>query len=262
MKFCSLTSGSCGNCVFIETGKTRILIDAGLSGKAIERNLKGIGVDPTTIDGIFVTHEHMDHIKGVGVLARRFGLDVFANENTWLAMDKTVKKINSQNCHTFEREENFRYKDLEIQTMPIFHDCVDGSGFVFKNRGKKISILTDTGYVNTKMLESMKDSDLYYIESNHDIEMLRNGPYPWPLKQRISSTQGHLSNDHAAEVLSKLVRKKGEHIVLAHLSEENNMPILASRTIRDFLAKHNVHEGVDYLLKVAKPEVSSNYIEI
>lgn len=262
MKFCSLTSGSSGNCQYIETDNARILIDAGLSGKAIEKNLAEIGVDPSSLDAIFVTHEHMDHIQGVGVLARRYQLEVFANENTWLAMDSTVKRIDSSNRKVFENDQAFFYKDLAIYPMSIFHDCVQGTGYILEQKNKKISVLTDTGWVNTNMMDKMAGSNLYYLESNHDIEMLQTGPYPRVLKERISSNRGHLSNDHAAQVLGKLLQRKGEHVVLAHLSGENNLPLIAARTTRDHLAGKKIHEGIDFILEVAKPKLNSNIIEI
>lgn len=262
MKFCSITSGSSGNCQYIETENARILVDAGLSGKAIETNLKEIGVDPHSLDAIFVTHEHSDHIKGVGILARRYHLDVFANGNTWLAMENTVKQIETSKQNRFVNGEAFFYKDLAIYPMSIFHDCVEGTGFVVENQEKRISLLTDTGWVNSKMLEKMSGSDLYYLESNHDLQMLQNGPYPRRLKDRIASNRGHLSNDHAAEILGQLLSRKGEHVVLAHLSGENNMPIIASRTAREYLEKQKFHEGIDFILEVAKPKMNSNVIEI
>ena len=262
MKFCSITSGSSGNCQYIETENTRILIDAGLSGKAIETNLREIGVDPSSIDAIFVTHEHTDHVKGVGVLARRYQLEVFANANTWLAMEGTVKKIDSSNRMTFQNDIPFFYKDLAIYPMSIFHDCVQGTGYIIEKNNKKISVLTDTGWVNTNMMEKMAGSSLYYLESNHDLQMLENGPYPRVLKERIASNRGHLSNDHAAELLGMLLQKKKEHVVLAHLSGENNLPMIAARTAREYLGYKNIHEGLDFILEVAKPKLNSKLIEI
>lgn len=262
MKFCALASGSSGNCQYIETKEKRILVDAGLSGKAIERNLQAIGVDPSSLDAIFVTHEHNDHIKGVGILARRYGLEVFANENTWLAMEKTIKPIYDHKKHVYRSNESFRYGDLSIYPMPLFHDAVEGCGYVMASGKKKLSILTDTGWVNTSMLEHMANSDLYYIESNHDVEMLRNGPYPRVLKDRIASTRGHLSNEHCAELLTSLVQKKKEHIVLAHLSGENNLPLLAARSTRDKLAERSIYEGIDFMLEVAKPKEPTQLIEL
>ena len=262
MKFSAIASGSSGNCQYIETNEKRILIDAGLSGKAIERNLKIIGVEPSTLDGIFVTHEHNDHVKGVGILARRYGLEVFANENTWMAMERTVKRIDDHKRHVFNSAEPFRFGDLTVYPMPLFHDAAEGCGYVFSSGGRKISILTDTGWVNTNMLEHMAGSDIYYLESNHDLEMLQNGPYPRILKDRIASTRGHLSNEHCAELLTSLLEKKQEHVVLAHLSRENNIPLLAARTTRDTLADHSIHEGVDFMLEVAKPDDPTKLIEL
>lgn len=262
MKFCSLASGSSGNCQYIETKEKKILIDGGLSGKAIENNLRAIGVDPATLDAIFVTHEHNDHVKGVGILARRYHLEVFANENTWLAMEKTVKHIDEKKRAVFESRKPFFYGDLSVYPMPLFHDAAEGCGFVVSEGNKKISHLTDTGWVNTDMLEKMRGSDLYYLESNHDTEMLRNGPYPRVLKERIASTRGHLSNDHCAELLSGLLEKKGEHVVLAHLSGENNLPLLAARSAREALAENSVYEGVDFMLQVATPKVPCRCIEL
>ncbi|MDD7363491.1 MAG: MBL fold metallo-hydrolase [Peptoniphilus sp.] len=262
MKFCALASGSTGNCQYIETNEKRILVDAGLSGKAIERNLAEIGVDPSTLDAIFVTHEHNDHVKGVGILARRYGLEVFANQNTWTAMSRTVKHIDDHKRNVYRSAEAFHFGDIDVYPMPLFHDAAEACGYVFASGGKKVSILTDTGWVNTSMLENMAGSDIYYVESNHDLAMLRNGPYPRVLKERIASTQGHLSNDHCAELLTSLVQKKQEHIVLAHLSQENNIPLLAARSTRETLAEHHIHEGIDFMIEVAKPKEPTKLIEL
>lgn len=252
MKFQPLISGSSGNCQYIETRETKILVDAGMTGKKIQELLEEIQVNPKDLDGILVTHEHYDHTSAVGVLARRYGLKVFANENTWMAMEKTVKKIPSNQRVQFTTGEDFRIKDLQVQTIPIFHDCVHGTSFVLEDGTCKISMLTDTGWVSNAMLEKMKGADLYYIEANHDEELLRTGPYSFALKQRIASNRGHLSNHHAADVLSKLLEKKNEHVVLAHMSTDNNDPLLAVRTIREDLGLKNVHEGLHFTMEVAK----------
>ncbi|MDO5037741.1 MAG: MBL fold metallo-hydrolase [Tissierellia bacterium] len=260
MKFCSLASGSSGNSQYIETDQARILVDGGLSGKAIEKNLEAIGVDPASLDAILVTHEHTDHVKGVGVLARRFDLEVFANENTWLAMEKTVKTI--PKAQVFSQEEAFSYRDLDILPISTYHDCVRGTAYVLRQGARKISLLTDTGQVTKKILTAMAGSDLYYIEANHDRTMLAQGPYPRALKNRIASKWGHLSNDHTAEVLSRLLEKRQEHVVLGHLSRDNNLPRVATRTIREGLAKNKILEGIDFSLEVAKPLAASRCIEI
>lgn len=262
MKFCSLSSGSNGNCQYIETDGARILIDAGLSGKRIEELLKTIEVDPASLDAIFVTHEHLDHSCGVGVMSRRYDIKVFANLNTWKAMEKTVKKIKHDNINVFENDKTFIYKDLIINPMRTFHDCVEGSGFIINKGNKKISLLTDTGWINTEMKEKMEGSQLFFIESNHDEEMLLNGSYSWALKQRILSNRGHLSNLNTADVMKDMIKKRREIVLLAHLSQDNNEPILASRTFRDFLNGNNIREGLDYILEVAKREEVSTIYKI
>lgn len=252
MKFCALASGSSGNCQYIETGEKKILVDAGLSGARVEKLLESIGVNPGDLDAVFVTHEHRDHVAGVGVLARRYGLDVFANEGTWKAMAPIVKKVPDRLCHTLENGVSLSYGDLFLLPFPTYHDCVEGSAFIVGQGGKKIALLTDTGWVSPEMKQVMTGSDLYYVEANHDEEMLINGPYSFPLKQRILSNRGHLSNAGCAAVLGDMLKKQGEKVILAHLSEDNNIPILAARTVRDLLYEKGIKEGTDFLLEVAK----------
>ena len=166
MKFCAIASGSSGNCQYIETNEKKILIDAGLSGKAIEENLRAVGVDPSELDGIFVTHEHNDHVKGVGILARRWGLDVFANENTWQAMEKTVKRIDDHKRHVFQTQQPFSYGDLDIVPMALFHDAAEATGYVIRSGGKKLSVLTDTGWVNTSVSYQLVESQTANLTTN------------------------------------------------------------------------------------------------
>ena len=261
MKFCSLASGSSGNCQYIEYKDTKIIIDAGLSGKKIEENLEKIGVKASDIDAVFVTHEHIDHIKSVGVLSRRHNLKVFSNMMTLDGMLPTVKKLNPKNTFIFENEKSFTFKDLEIMPISTFHDCASGCGFVIKGN-KKISLLTDTGWVNQDAMEKMDGSELFYLESNHDVDMLVHGSYPYPTKQRILSTKGHLSNENAAEVLSMILKKKQEQVLLGHLSTDNNLPDLALKTINDTLASENKIENTDYKIDVAPRFVPSEVFEL
>ena len=232
IKFCSLSSGSDGNCQYIETGNSRILIDAGFSGKKIEGLLSSIGVCPTTLDGIFVTHEHIDHSRGVGVLSRRYDLPIFANNNTWIGMNSTIGKIREKNTRIFNTEDYLDLKDITINPILVSHDAREPVGYIIFYKNVKISIITDTGWVNDKIISKIKDSNFYLMESNHDVDMLRNGTYPWPLKQRISSQHGHLSNDDAAEALGDVLSGNGETVLLAHLSQDNNRPELAYETVR------------------------------
>lgn len=261
MKFCSLASGSSGNCEYIEYKDTKILIDAGLSGKKVENLLDSINVDIKSIDAIFVTHEHIDHVKGVGVLARRHKLKVFTNEDTFNSMIPTTKEIDPNNVFFFENEKPFQYKDLYIEPINSFHDCSKGSCFTITGN-KKISLVTDTGFVDQNIMEKISDSDLYFIEANHDKEMLLSGSYPWSLKQRILSNHGHLSNENTSNMLQKLLKRNKEIVMLSHLSEDNNLPSVASRTVRNSLLNKNINEGTDYILEVAKRECASTIYEL
>lgn len=264
MKFVSLASGSGGNVQYIEHEDTKILIDAGLSCKAIERLLESISVDPRDLDGVFITHEHLDHSKGAGVLSRRYDLPILANSMTWTKLKDIVKKISKENMIEFSIDDAFYFRDLWVSPVPTFHDARDPNGYTFQSDDKKISILTDTGWVSTSMLDKIKDSDLYYLESNHDEEMLKNGTYPWPLKQRILSTQGHLSNDNCAEVLKSVIKGVGETVVLSHLSKENNTEDKAYSTSLNILEKMGRSVGIDdeVCLEVASEHEASRIYDL
>lgn len=251
IKFCSLSSGSSGNCQYIETDNTRILIDAGLSGKRIETLLSSIGVSPGTLDAIFVTHEHIDHSKGVGIFSRRYNLPVYANSNTWVGMSTIIGEVKEKNTKVFTTDKFLDIKDLTIHPFKTFHDALEPVGYVIYYKQIKISIMTDTGWVNDNMKNNIRDSQLYFIESNHDITMLREGSYPWPLKQRIMSTRGHLSNDDAGMVLSDILTGNNEIVLLAHLSQDNNRPEIAAETVRNSILKQGIDVNRDIQLELS-----------
>ncbi|WBW49959.1 MBL fold metallo-hydrolase [Peptoniphilus equinus] len=250
MQFCSLSSGSSGNCQFIEYKDTKILIDAGHSGKKITALLQEIGQDIRDIDAIFVSHEHVDHAKGVGVLAKKYGLKVFATMETIMSMEPITKPIAHHQVYAFENGKGFDFKDLHILPMRSFHDCTNGSMFVIDG-DVKVSVATDTGHLSTEHLQHMAGSKLYYLEANHDLDMLMQGSYPWSLKTRIASTHGHLSNDSAAKVLEQLLTRQGEIVMLSHLSKDNNTDTLAIDTVRNHLLRASLHDGVDYTVEVS-----------
>lgn len=235
LKFCSLSSGSSGNCQYIETDKSKILIDGGFSGKQIEKLLNDIDVCPKDLDGIFVTHEHSDHIKGVGILSRRYDIPIFANAGTWKGMEEKLGKIKEENIKLISTDENLEFRDLDILPIKIYHDSFEPVGYIINNKKKKISVVTDTGYVGEDMLYNMKDSDLFLLESNHDIDLLKLGSYPYYLKERVLSMRGHLSNEDAGKALSKILKGENEVVLLGHLSLENNMPLLAYETVKQEL---------------------------
>lgn len=241
VKFCSLSSGSNGNCQYIEAGNTRLIIDGGFSGKRMEALLSSIGVCPSTLDGILVTHEHIDHVKGVGIFSRRYDLPIYANANTWIGMEKIIGEVKEKNIKVFSSGEYLDIKEVCVHPINIFHDALEPVGYVLYINNIKISVVTDTGWVNDIMKSKIKDSNLYLMESNHDVNMLKEGVYPWPLKQRILSTRGHLSNDDAGRVLGEVISGNGEIILLGHLSQDNNIPDLAHSTVKNLLT----NQGID-----------------
>lgn len=248
IKFCSLSSGSSGNCQYIETENTRIIVDGGFSGKKMESLLSSIGVCASSLDGILVTHEHIDHIRGVGVFSRRYDLPIYANANTWIGMEKTIGEIKEKNIKVFTSEEYLNIKDITVQPINIFHDALEPVGYIFFYNNIKISIITDTGMVNDNMKSKIKGSNLYLMESNHDVAMLKEGSYPWPLKQRILSTKGHLSNDDCGRILGDLVSGNGEIVLLGHLSQDNNLPELAYETVKRFILEQGIDANKDIVL--------------
>jgi phosphoribosyl 1,2-cyclic phosphodiesterase len=227
MRFSVLGSGSRGNSVFIESGKTAILIDCGFSGKETAVRLAQIGRDIEALNGIFVTHEHHDHIQGVGVLSRRCGIPIFANEGTFRGGGKTLSKLSGQ-CE-FQTGDPITFQDLQIRSFALSHDTSDPVGFVVGNGEKSVGCCTDTGIGSRLIDQRLRGCDSIVLEFNHDPEMLKNGPYPPSVQQRVRSRHGHLSNGDAAELLESIVNDKLQRIVLAHLSETNNLPEIAYR---------------------------------
>jgi len=219
---CILASGSKGNAIFISSGDTSLLIDAGLSGIEIERRLRSRGLDPKDLNAILVSHEHSDHIQGVGVLSRRYKLPVYINSKT---REAAVSQLG--NLHDFKKFEcgsMFSINDLSIHPFSISHDAEDPCGFTVNQNGTKVGIATDLGIATSMVKEHLKGCTLLILEANHDEQMLINGPYPWPVKQRVKSRTGHLSNAATKTLLNELQHDGLRHVMLAHLSETNNTP--------------------------------------
>lgn len=260
LKFCSLSSGSSGNSLLVSTEKTKLLIDAGFSGKQTEKLLLDAKVIPETIDAILITHEHTDHIKGAGVLSRKYNIPILANEETWLAMIDKVGKIKENNIIVFKNDFDFTLRDIDIHPFSTYHDSANSCGFAMYKDNKKISIMTDTGFVNQRMKDIITGSDLFFIESNHDLEMLKNGSYPYELKRRIMSTRGHLSNDDCAITLAEVLSGKDEKIILAHLSSDNNTADLAFNSVNNYLKSLGLDTSRDIQLSLASRSDISNEI--
>lgn len=248
MRFCSITSGSSGNCHLIETGQHRLLIDVGLSARQIEQLLIGRDIDPASITAVFVTHEHSDHVKGVGVWMRRYRVPVMATAGTWKGMERSLGQVPGELRVEIRSGKGYRMSDLRIEAVPICHDANDPCGYAVESGGRKITVITDTGTLTPLMQRHLNESDLAVIESNHDIDMLMNGPYPLPLKKRIRSNLGHLSNEDCGQAIANARRQGSKGIfLLGHLSDENNTPDLAMQTVCHTLQMQSEHTENLYL---------------
>ena len=261
MKFCSLYSGSSGNSIFIASDNAKVLIDAGLAGKKIDDALKHIGEESSSIDGIFITHEHIDHIKGVGVLSRKYDIPIYANDNTWAVMEKNIGKIKEHNIRIMDRRSSITINDLEIRSFNIPHDAIAPVGYTVSYAGKNASVVTDFGVFTEEIRDNIIDSDIILLESNHDVNMLRMGPYPYKLKLRVLGENGHLSNeDCGSAIVSLLKNDKKKQIVLGHLSGTNNHPDLAYQTVVDVLSANGIRAGDDVILQLASRHNPSEII--
>ncbi|MBU0484001.1 MAG: MBL fold metallo-hydrolase [Proteobacteria bacterium] len=229
MRFCVLGSGSKGNATYVESGDTRILIDAGFSGIEVERRLAVIGVDLSSISAILVTHEHSDHIKGVSILSRRYKLPVLTNKETLSGAGKNLSQLYA--WQEIATGTSFHFQDLEIHPFSISHDAADPVGYVIGDGCSILGYCTDTGITSRLMKHRLTGCHGLVLEFNHDPELLRNGPYPPHLQQRVRSKSGHLANGEAAEFLAELMHEGLEHVVLAHISEANNHHEVINRAV-------------------------------
>ncbi|MGD9237372.1 MAG: MBL fold metallo-hydrolase [Desulfobacterales bacterium] len=218
---CVLASGSKGNAIYISDGITGILLDAGLSASEIKRRLKSRGLSPKDLDAILLSHEHSDHIQSVGVLSRQLKLPIYLSRK----VKKSAPLGNSvHEIRTFECGLPFQINAMTVHPFSISHDAADPVGFTIGQNGRRIGIATDLGSVTPQLKAQLKDCHLLILEANHDPQMLMNGPYPWPLKKRIQSRRGHLSNQQSKHLLQELHHRHLQHVILAHLSETNNDP--------------------------------------
>ncbi len=231
LSVCVLASGSKGNAIHISDGSTHILIDAGLSGVEIQRRMAAAGLAIEELSAIMVSHEHSDHVRGVGVLARRYDLPVYMTRGTATAASSQLGRIDR--LHHFEIGRPFAVEDLAIHPFAVSHDAKDPAGFTVSRYGRKIGIATDLGIATGMVKQHLKACSLLVLEANHDPAMLKDGPYPWPLKQRIQSRNGHLSNQDSRDLLGELKHDGLCHVILAHLSETNNTPEKALQAVQE-----------------------------
>ena len=265
MKLCSIASGSSGNCVYVGSDTTHLLMDVGISGKRTEAGLAELGLTMKDIDAICITHEHADHISGLGVLARKYGVPIYATRGTVEAIRKTssLGQIDESLFRVIVPDERCIIKDIALYPVRTSHDAADPVAYRIDHDGRRIGLITDLGCYNDYTVECLRNLDLLYLEANHDVHMLQVGPYPYYLKQRILGERGHLSNESAGKLLSRLLHDNMQAIVLGHLSKENNLPELAYESVRvEVTMSDTEYSGNDFPLYVAKQDVVSEVIEV
>ncbi len=261
----SIASGSSGNCICVGTEQSHVLVDAGVSGKKIENGLHAMDLTCRDLEGILITHEHSDHIAGLGVLARRYQIPIFATEQTITAIKntKSVGKIEEELfCPICEKEE-FQIGDLKVKPIPVSHDAANPVAYKMKNKEKSLAIITDLGDYDQTILEEAKDLDILFLEANHDVNMLQTGIYPYALKQRILGNRGHLSNERCGQLLSSILHDNVSSIMLGHLSKENNYEALAYETVRlEVTMGDNPYRADDFPMYIAKRDTNSQVLRV
>ena len=262
MQYISVASGSSGNCHFLQEKNTKILIDAGLSGKSIIDSLAKHDIELNDIKAVFITHEHTDHIKGAGIISRKFDIPIYSTQGTWESMMHKIGNIKEHNIKIIKNMDDVFIGDLKISSIPINHDAADPVAYKITDGKKALSIVTDLGIVTKQLMNFIKECEVIILEANHDINMLDAGPYTYELKRRVKSNFGHLSNDSAGECAASLVKEKAYKIMLAHLSRQNNIPILAYQSVLSILSEHGIKVGCDVELSVLEQFTTSEKVTV
>ncbi len=236
----SIQSGSNGNCVYIEAGRTRLLIDAGVSGKTVRTRMAEHGRVPDDIDALFITHEHSDHVRCAGIYQRMFGAPLYITESAYRAASRGLGSLTD--VRHFVPGDSISVGDVVVHSFRTPHDAADGSVFVVEYEGKRLGVFTDLGHVFEGLTELVASVDAMYLESNYDLDMLRDGPYPWAIKNRIAGKNGHISNVESARLVREAGGSRHRWVALSHLSQENNHPELALSTHREIVGGDVVYE--------------------
>jgi len=249
-----LFSGSSGNSTLLECEGTRILIDIGRTCKQISEALYAVGSEPTALDAIFITHDHSDHISGVDVFIRKYGIPVYATEGTWRGMHAVERKPHDITLdHVMEEGSEVTIGDVCVRSFATPHDAYGSCGYKFTSAsGMSVAIATDLGTVTEEIYNTLLGSTAVLLEANYDYHMLWEGPYPYPLKKRVNSNHGHLCNDDCARTIYSLYQNGTRHFILGHLSQENNHPMVAERTIQMVMSEAHLTRDEDYTLTIAK----------
>lgn len=265
MELCSIASGSSGNCIYAGTDSCHLLVDVGISGKRVEQGLNSIGLKTGEIQGILITHEHIDHIAGLGVLARRYEIPMYATPGTIDAIlhTKSVGKVDESLFHPIAPDVGFQIEDVTIEPIAISHDAAEPVAYKMKKDNQSMAVITDLGTYDETIISKLNDLDVLLLEANHDVHMLQAGSYPYPLKRRILGDRGHLSNECSGQLLGRLLHDNFKAVVLGHLSKENNYPELAYETVRlEVTMGENPYQGSDFPIQVAKRDSPSEMIRI
>ncbi len=265
MRLCSIASGSSGNCIYVGSETTHLLVDVGISGKRTEAGLNHLGLKVSELDGILITHEHADHINGLGVIARKYGVPIYATKGTIEAIltSGCAGKIEESLFHEVREDVKLGIKDLTINPMRISHDAAQPVAYRIAYGNRKVGICTDLGVYNEYTVECLKGMDALLLEANHDVKMLQVGPYPYYLKQRILGERGHLSNENSGRLLCRILHDKLENIILGHLSKENNLPELAYEAVRmEISMGDNPYKAEDFRIQVANRSEISPIVHI
>lgn len=265
MRLCSIASGSSGNCIYVGSDTTHLLVDVGISGKRAETGLRSLDISPNDLDGILITHEHSDHIAGIGVMARKYDIPIYATAGTIKAIQNAASlgKIDEALFIEVQEDSKFTIKDIVVNPMKISHDAAQPVAYRFGYGNRKAAICTDLGVFNEYTVEALRGMDALLIEANHDVNMLQVGPYPYYLKQRILGDRGHLSNENSGKLLSRILHDNLKTIILGHLSKENNLPELAYEAVRmEITYGDNPYKAEDFDIQVAKRSEVSEIIQI
>ncbi|NLZ82013.1 MAG: MBL fold metallo-hydrolase [Clostridiales bacterium] len=265
MRLSSIASGSSGNCIYVGSNNTHILVDCGISGKRIEAGLNENEIKGEDLSGILITHEHTDHICGLGVMARRYGIPIYATRETLYKIENTTAlgKVPTEIFVIIEADQTFQIEDLTIHPFIISHDAANPVAYRISHESQSIAVATDMGRYNDYIVENLAGVDALLIEANHDVNMLQAGSYPYPLKRRILSDYGHLSNESSGKLLTKILHDGLKHIFLGHLSKENNYEELAYETVRLEIAMSDTrYKENDFHIQVAKRDKPSCMVTI
>ncbi len=264
MRLCTIASGSSGNCILAGSDHTHILIDAGISGKRIQEGMESFGVIPEDVRGIFITHEHMDHIQGLGVMARRFGLPIYGTAGTLQAMKNgsMIGKVDESLFHVVHPDEALTIGDLSVEPIHVSHDAADPVMYVLRQGERSAAVVTDLGTYDQYLIDKLRGIHVLLLEANHDVRMVETGSYPYALKQRILSERGHLSNESSGRLLGALLHDHFKAVMLGHLSKENNYEQLAYETVRlEVTLGDHPYKGSDFPMYIASRSQPSKELQ-